>query len=130
MSSGRRLRLAVWLSVASLAAVVPHAIEDATLGVPQRFGLSPVAAGWLLGLFVSVQIGTAVAALEGRRWGAPGMVLVGVVWAAAALIDHPGAFQTGSFRAGLSSRVWVWAIVILQSAVAFVAASVATSRRV
>jgi hypothetical protein len=128
-SAARRLRLAAWLSVASLAAVVPHAIEDATLGVPQRFGLSPVAAGWLFGLFVAAQIAAAVAALEGRRWAPPAMVVIGAVWAAGALIDHAGAFQTGSFRAGLSSRVWVWSIVGLQSAVAFVAGSVATSRR-
>jgi hypothetical protein len=94
-----RLRLAAWLSAASLTAVVPHVIEDATLGVPQRFGLSVEAAGWLFGLFV------------------------------AALIDHAGAFQTGSFRAGLASRVWVWSIVGLQGAVAALAGSVVLPRR-
>jgi hypothetical protein len=129
IDASRRLRLAAWLSVASLAAVVPHAIEDAIMGVPQRFGLSPVVAGWLFGLFVAAQVAAAVAALEGWRWAPPAMVVIGVVWAAGALIDHPGAFQTGSFRAGLSSRVWVWSIVGLQGAVAILAGSVVLRRR-
>lgn len=124
-----RLRLAAWLSAASLAAVVPHVIEDATLGVPQRFGLSVEAAGWLFGLFVAAQVAAALGALEGRRWAPPAMVVIGVVWAAGALIDHAGAFQTGSFRAGLASRVWVWSIVGLQTAVAALAGSAALRGR-
>jgi hypothetical protein len=124
-----RLRLAAWLSAASLAAVVPHVIEDATLGVPQRFGLSIEAAGWLFGLFVAAQVAAAIGALEGRRWAPPAMVVIGVVWAAGALIDHPAAFQSGSFRAGLSSRAWVWSIVGLQAAVVALAGSVVLPRR-
>lgn len=126
--ASRRLRLAAWLSVASLAGVVPHAIEDATLGVPQRFGLSRVAAAWLFGLFVAAQVGAMVAALEGRRWGPPAMVVIGLVWVVAAVVDHPGAFQAEAFRSGLASRLWVWTIVGLQAGAAVLAASVAFRR--
>jgi hypothetical protein len=129
-TSGSRLRLAAWLSAASLVGVVPHVMEDATLGVPQRFGLSIEAAGWLFGVFVAAQVVAALGAVAGQRWAAPAMVIVGVTWVVGALVDHPGAFQPGSFRAGLASRLWVWAIVVLQSVVAFVAASVAISRKV
>jgi hypothetical protein len=128
MSASRRLLLAVWLSVASLAGVVPHTIEDATLGLPQRFGLSTVAAEWLFGLFVAAQIAAAVAAVEGRRWAPPAMVVIGIAWAVGAMIEHPGAFQAGSFRSGLASRVWVWSIVGLQTATAALAGSVAFRR--
>jgi hypothetical protein len=125
-----RLHLAAWLSAASLVGVVPHVMEDATLGVPQRFGLSIEAAGWLFGLFVAAQVAAALGAMVGQRWALPAMVIIGVTWVVGALVDHPDAFQSGSFRTGLSSRLWIWAIVVLQSAVAFLAASVALSRRV
>lgn len=130
MSAGRRLRLAAWLSAASLVGVVPHVIEDATLGVPQRFGLSVEAAGWLFGLFVAAQVAAALGAVVGQRWAPPAMVIISMTWVVGALVDHPAAFQPGSFRAGLASRMWVWAVVVLQGAVALLAASVAFSRRV
>src|SRR5207237_826014 len=68
-----------------------------------------------------VTTAAALACLSGARWGAAGVFVIGVLWSVLGATDHYRAFLPGTFREGLSSRVWVWLIVGLQGAAAIVA---------
>jgi hypothetical protein len=108
-------RAAAWCSALSLVGIVPHVVEDMGRRVPERFGLTPVGAGWLFGGYIALQVVAMVASLEGRRWGLPLVFLIAAIWVSAAVADHYRAFLPGPFRQGLPSRAWVWMIVGFQA---------------
>ena len=100
-----------WISALSLAAIVPHLLEDLAYGLPDDLGLERTTAFWLAGLVVGLHLVVALASVEGRRWGSAGVLLVAIGWILAALWDHPGAFLPDEFRNGFPSRAWVWLLI-------------------
>jgi hypothetical protein len=109
-------RVAGWLSIASLLGIVPHVIEDARYGQPQNFHMSVVQFEWFSGFVVLATAAAALWCLSGSRFGAYAVLLIGVLWAGLGAADHYRAFLPGAFRAGISSRCWVWLAVGLQAA--------------
>jgi hypothetical protein len=123
----RPARIAGWTSIASLLGIVPHVMEDLRYGQAVNFHMTTAQFEWFAGAVVLASAGTAMLCLEGWRSGAVGVLLFGVLWSVLGAIDHHRAFLPGTFRAGLSSRVWVFLIVGLQ-AVAALAAGLALLR--
>ena len=118
----RPARIAGWLSIASLLGIVPHVMEDLRYGQAVNFHMTAVQFEWFAGAVVLATAGAAMSCLEGWRTGAVGVLLFGVLWSVLGAIDHRRAFLPGTFRAGLSSRAWVFMIVGLQAAAAIKAA--------
>ncbi|TMK86023.1 MAG: hypothetical protein E6G44_05170 [Actinobacteria bacterium] len=117
----RLARVAGWLSIVSLVGIVPHVMEDLRYGQAQNFHMTTVQFEWFSGAVAVVTTAAALACLSGARWGAAGVFVIGVLWSVLGATDHYRAFLPGTFREGLSSRVWVWLIVGLQGAAAIVA---------
>lgn len=120
-TGGRSGIAAAVLTALSPIAIVPHIVEDAGAGAFGRFGLEPDAASLIVGAAIAIQVLFAFGALRDHRWGYGGVLFFGVVWVLATVIDHPGAFLTGTFRAGLTSRLPVWGIIVLQGGAAIAA---------
>jgi hypothetical protein len=118
-------RVAAWLSIASLVGIVPHVMEDVRYGQAQNFHLTTVQFEWFSGVAVLVTAATALSCLSGSRFGAYAVILIGVLWAGLGAADHYRAFVPGDFRAGISSRCWVWLLVGLQAAAGVVMAGAA-----
>lgn len=121
-------RTALAASAVSFLGIIPHSIEDFLEGVPGAFGLSTSSAAWLLGIALTVQIGLLLIATSHHKGALVGVVVYGIGWVVAALVDHPDAVMPAPFRDGLSSRVWVLLIVAGQ-AMAAVAAALALLHR-
>lgn len=117
------------LTALSPIAIVPHVVEDAAAGAFERFGLGTQSGALLIGALLAVQLLFAFGCLRYRRWGYGGVLVLGVLWVIAAAADHPGAFLTGEFRAGLTSRLAVWGIVMSQGGAALAALSAMRSTR-
>jgi hypothetical protein len=118
----RSARVAAWLSIASLLGIVPHVMEDLRYGQAVNFHMTTVQFEWFAGAIVLATAGAAMLCLEGWRSGAVGVLLFGVLWSVLGAIDHRRAFLPVTFRAGLSSRAWVFLIVGLQATAAVTAA--------
>jgi hypothetical protein len=119
-----RNEVASWLVALSMLGVLPHTVDALTHRVPDRFGFSDVTLGaWFFGSVVAIQMLAALANLQGRRWGTAIIALVALGWVIGAIVNHPGAFTPGDFEAGLSSRLWIWAIVVFQGSALLVAAN-------
>ncbi len=121
-------RTALAASALSFLGIIPHSIEDFLAGVPGTFGLSTSTAAWFLGIALTVQIGLLLVATSHHRGALVGIVIYGIGWVIAALVDHPEALMPAPFRDGVSSRVWVLLIVAGQ-AMAAVAAALALLHR-
>ena len=117
------------LTALSPIAIVPHIVEDAGTGAFERFGLEPDTGALLVGVILAIQLLLAIGCVRGHRWAYGGVLLFGVLWVIAAVADHPGAFLTGGFRDGLSSRLAVWAIVVSQGGAALASLSALRSTR-
>lgn len=128
-TGGRGGIAAAVLTALSPIAIVPHIVEDAAAGVFERFGLAPDSGALLVGAVLAVQLLFAFGALRDHRWGYGGVLFFGVLWTVAAVADHPGAFLTGPFRAGLTSRLMVWGIVGFQGGAAIAALTALRSTR-
>jgi hypothetical protein len=115
-------RVAAWLSIASLLGIVPHVMEDARYGQAQNFHMTTVQFEWFTGLAVLTTVAAAMSCMSGSRFGAYAVLLIGVLWAGLGAADHYRAFIPGGFRAGISSRCWVWLLAGLQAAAAISAA--------
>jgi len=75
-------------------------------GVPQRFGLSVMTAGFLVAAGYFVHAIGMLLALKGRRAGLAILFLVGLGWTAGAAFEHlPEILQAGPYRQGTISKV-------------------------
>ena len=102
----------VIISAASFLVSLPHVFEDFVYGVPQRFGLSVMTAGFFVAIGYFVQVIGMLLALKGRRAGLVVLMLVGLGWAAGAVFDHlQDVLQIGSYRQGAISKVMVVLII-------------------
>ena len=117
----RAARVAAWLSIASFAGIVPHVIEDARYGQAANFHITVVQFEWFSGAVVLLTAVAAMLCLAGWRSGDVGVLLIGLLWSVLGAVDHHRAFLPGAFRAGLSSRIWIWLIIGLQAAAAITA---------
>jgi len=117
----RSARVAAWLSIASFLGIVPHVMEDVRYGQAANFHMTVVQFEWFAGAVALATAGCAMLCLAGWRSGAVGVLLIGLLWSVLGAIDHHRAFLPGTFRAGLSSRLWVFLIVGLQAASALAA---------
>jgi hypothetical protein len=119
-----RNEAASWLVALSMLGVVPHTIDALTHRVPDRFGFTDVTQGaWFFGSVVALQLVAALANLQGRRWGTMVLGLVALGWVVGAIVNHPSALTPGGFAGELSSRIWIWAIVVFQGSAFLVAAN-------
>lgn len=115
-----------------MLAIIPtvaHVAEDAVLNVPARFGLSVLTGGTIAGAALVLQVLLAFGCLQHHRGAYLGMIVVAGGWALFATLDHPGAFEAGTYRAGLGSRVAVWSMVGLEAVAALTALAVLRSTR-
>ena len=119
----RPTRVAAWLSIASLVGIVPHVMEDVRYGQAANFHMTTVQFEWFAGAVVLATAGAAMLCLAGWRSGAVGVLTFGALWSVLGAIDHHRAFLPGTFRAGLSSRAWVFVVIGLQAAAALAAGS-------
>lgn len=112
----------VGVGVASLLVTLPHSFEDFVVGVPGRFGLSVLAAGFLLACVYAVHVVGIVLATRGSVGGYAINLLVGIGWLLGAAIDHlPEIVRSGPYRAGLPSKAFE--VGIMAVAVALIVAS-------
>lgn len=114
-------RTSLVAAVLSFVGIIPHVIEDFLAGVPETFALSTPTAAWLLGIALTVQIGLLPMATSDSKAPLVGIVVYGLGWVAAALVDHP-AIMPGAFRSGIHSRLWILLIVAGQATAAVTAA--------
>jgi len=118
-----RLSWLLWISAASVFAILPHSIEDFANGIPARFGLAVLPAAFgLAALFAGQLLGTGLA-MRGRRAGSALLGAVGLVWVAGALLDHVSELFNLGWRSGLISVLLVWAILLSEGAIVVLAAS-------
>jgi hypothetical protein len=117
----RFARLSAWLSVASLLGIVPHVMEDLRYGQAEHFHMTTGQFEWFSGAVVLATAAAAMASLAGLRWGAYAVLFIGVLWSVFGAADHYRAFLLGTFREGVSSRVWIWLLVGPQAAAALTA---------
>jgi hypothetical protein len=125
----RFVRAAGWLSIASFLGIVPHVMEDARYGQAANFHMTTVQFEWFSGLAALATATAALWCLSGSRYGAYAVLLVGALWAGLGAADHYRAFLPGSFRAGISSRTWIWLLAGLQGAAAICAAGAVRTLR-
>lgn len=118
----RAARIAAWLSIASFAGIVPHVMEDLRYGQAHNFHMTTVQFEWFSGAVALLTAGAAMLCLAGWRSGAVGVLLIGLLWSVLGAADHYRAFLPGAFRAGISSRCWIWLFAGLQAAAAIIAA--------
>jgi hypothetical protein len=118
----RAFRLAAWLSTSSLLGIVPHVMEDVRFGQARNFHMTTVQFEWFSGVAIAATAVAALSCFSGSRPGAYGVMVIGTLWAVIGGVDHHQAFLPGAFRAGLSSRLWIWMLAGLQAAAAVVAA--------
>lgn len=120
-TGGRSSIAAAVLTALSPIAIIPHIVEDAATGTFERFGLEPDSGALLVGATLAIQVLFAFGSLRDHRWGYGGVLFFGVIWVVAAVADHPGAFLADPFRAGFTSRLAVWGIVLFQGGAAIAA---------
>lgn len=94
---------------------LPHVFEDLVEGTFEAFGLTPMAAGLLVGGALAVQLVGALGAMRERRAGYLVILIAALVWIVVAALDHPDAFLPGDFREGFASRAAIWALVGAQA---------------
>lgn len=129
-SNGSRGGIAAAVLVAlSPIAIVPHIVEDVGAGFFERLGLGADSGALLVGAALALQLLLAYGCLRHQRWGYGGVLFFGAVWVIAAVVDHPGAFLADPFRAGLTSRLAVWGIVLTQGGAAIAALASLRSTR-
>jgi hypothetical protein len=116
--SRRAARIAAWLSIASLAGIAPHVVDDSVHGGFHRIGMSDELYGWIVAVAVLATVLGAAGTLLGRRGGLPLLLAMAVLWSGVGLFEHHRAFLPVPFRETLSSRVWVWLLVGLQAGAA------------
>lgn len=116
-------------SALSLAAVVPHVVQDATLRLFPFSSSSPVG-GSVIGAGLALQMLFALGAVKERRGSFVGVLVLSGLWALVAFFNHFGAFLPGDFPGGFPARLMVWGVVVLQglAALASVIALRATRR--
>ncbi|MCA1668562.1 MAG: hypothetical protein LC793_14440 [Thermomicrobia bacterium] len=123
-------RQVVATAVASLLVTLPHSFEDFVAGVPGRFGLSVLAAGFLLACAYAVHVVGIVLAARGSMWGSAINLLVGIGWLLSAAIDHvPEILRSGPYRAGLPSKAFEVGIMAVATALIVVSARALGARQ-
>jgi hypothetical protein len=116
-------RSVVALAVASLLVTLPHSFEDFVAGVPGRFGLGVLAAGFLLACAYAVHVVGIALAARGSAWGYAINLLAGIGWLLGAAIDHlPEIVRPGPYRAGFPSKAFEVGIMVVAIALIFVSA--------
>ncbi|HXC61260.1 MAG TPA: hypothetical protein VNV63_01175 [Nitrospiria bacterium] len=119
---------AIIVSAASLLVTLPHAFEDFVYGVPQQFGLSVMAAGFLVAIGYLLQLIGMLLALHGRQTGLVLLLLIGLGWTVGAMMDHlPEILQAGPYRQGTISKVME--LLIIQIGLVLVVLSAAAIRQ-
>ena len=103
---------AVIVSAASFLVTLPHVFEDFAYGVPQKFGLSILTAGFLVAIGYFVHLIGILLTLNGKQAGLAIQLLIGLGWTAGAILDHlPEVLRAGPYRQGTISRVIVLLII-------------------
>jgi len=109
MTKDQAQDLVCWViivSAASLLVTLPHAFEDFVYGVPQQFGLSVMAAGFLVATVYLFQLIGMLLALKGRRAGLILLFFIGLGWTTGAVLDHlPDIIKSDPYRQGAISKV-------------------------
>ena len=109
-----RAHLTIGVSLASLPFIVPHVLEDFSLGIAGRVGLpTPVGAVLLGGWLAAQSLGLVWLAL-GRRGGWLLTFVISTVWAVVAAVDHGPDILAGGFRSGATSVIWVIGLIATQ----------------
>jgi hypothetical protein len=104
----------IMVSAVSLLVTLPHAFEDFVYGIPERFGLSVMAAGFFMAMGYLVQLIGMLLTLKGRASGLFILLLIGLGWTLGAALDHLSeVVQTGSYRQGTVSKVMVLLIILM-----------------
>jgi len=94
------------VSAASLLVTLPHAFEDFVYGVPQKFGLSVMTAGFLIALGYLFQLIGMLLASRGRQSGLFLLFFIGLGWTIGATLEHlPDIINSGHYRQGAISKV-------------------------
>ena len=118
-----RAGLTIAVSLASLPFIVPHVLEDFSLGIDGRVGLSTGAGAFLLGGWLAAQSLGLVLIAAARRGGWLLTFVVGLVWAVVAVADHGPAILAGGFREGATSVLWAVGLIVTQATSAALALS-------
>jgi len=118
----------VVVSAASLLVTLPHAFEDFVYGVPQRFGLSAMTAGFLVAVGYFVHVVGMLLALQGKQAGLFILFLIGLGWTGGAVLDHlPEILQAEPYRQGTISKVMV--LLVIQTGLILVILSAVAIRQ-
>jgi hypothetical protein len=126
---GRQRRQAWVVALAALliGVSIAHVLEDFVYGIPARFGLEVAPAAALVGLAYAGHAILVALAARDQVLGYLGNLAAGIIWLAAAAVDHLGEvlFAT-SYRAGLISKAFEVGLIL--SAMALAIASFAAWR--
>jgi hypothetical protein len=113
------VRALLTASTASVPFTLTHAVEDFSVGIHQRFGLSLLLAAFLLSLGYAAQVAGAALSARGERRGHILNLGVALVWLLGAVFDHLGevvAVPTDAYRSGLLSKALEVGIMLVAAA--------------
>lgn len=92
---------------------VAHSFEDFVYGVPARFGFSLAVAASLTGMLYAVQAALIAFAVREYAWSFLANAFVGLVWLAAAVMEHGrDLLFVSPYREGAISKVFVVGVLI------------------
>lgn len=128
-AAGKAATAAAVFSALSLLVTVPHLAEDAAVAASPVLGSAPRGVALVAGAALTAQLLFAFRCLRQRRSGYVGVFLLAVMWLSVAATGHWRAFTTAPFRAGLSSRLLVWGMVITQGGAVLASLTAMRSRR-
>jgi hypothetical protein len=106
--------LTIGASLASLPFIVPHVLEDFSLGIAGRVGLSTPVGACLLGVWLAAQSLGLASLAAGRRGGWLLTAVISTVWIVVAIADHGPDVLAGAFRSGTVSVLWVVGLIVTQ----------------
>jgi hypothetical protein len=116
-----RAGLTIGVSLASLPFIVPHVLEDFSLGIAGRVGLPTPVGAFLLGGWLAAQSLGLVWLAAGHRGGWLLTCVISTVWTVVATADHGPDILVGGFRSGATSVLWVVGLIAMQATSAVLA---------
>lgn len=116
-----RAGLTIGVSLASLPFIVPHVLEDFSLGIAGRVGLPTPVSAFLLGGWLAAQSLGLAWISAGRLAGWRLTFVIALVWTVVAVADHGPEILAGHFREGATSVLWVLGLIVTQATAAALA---------